>query len=58
MHQVQLGERLDGAADAGCAGRRTPLAIALSLPSCGVSSVRTRSASPSSKRDRTIASVW
>ena len=39
-------------------GLRTPLAIALSLPSCGVSRVRTRSASPSSKRDRTIASVW
>ena len=39
-------------------GRRTPFAIALSLPSCGVSSVSTRSASPSSKRDRTIASVW
>ena len=38
-------------------GRRTPLAIALSLPSAGVISVRTRSASPRSNRDRTMASV-
>ena len=38
-------------------GRRTPLAIALSLPPVGVMSVRTRSASPRSNLDRTIASV-
>jgi len=38
-------------------GRRTPFAIALSFPSWGVSSVRTRSASPSSKRLSTIAWV-
>ena len=38
-------------------GRRTPFAIALILPSPGVISVRTRSASPRSNRDRTIASV-
>ena len=38
-------------------GRRIPFAIALSLPSCGVISVRMRSASPRSKRERTMASV-
>ncbi len=38
-------------------GRRTPLAIALSLPPVGVMRVRTRSASPRSNRERTIASV-
>ena len=38
-------------------GRRTPLAMALSLPPVGVMSVRTRSASPRSNLDRTIASV-
>ena len=38
-------------------GRRTPLAIALSLPPVGVMSVRTRSASPRSNLDSTMASV-
>ena len=38
-------------------GLRMPLAIALSLPIPGVISVRTRSASPRSNRDSTIASV-
>ena len=37
--------------------RRTPLAIAFSLPLAGVMSVRTRSASPRSKRESTMASV-
>ena len=48
------GSRLPPSRDV---GRRMPLAIALSLPPPGVMSVRTRSASPRSKRDRTIASV-
>ena len=48
------GSRLPPSRDV---GRRTPLAIALSLPPVGVMSVRTRSASPRSKRERTIASV-
>ena len=38
-------------------GRRTPLAMARILPSCGVSRVSTRSASPSSNRDSTMAAV-
>ena len=38
-------------------GRRTPFAIARILPSWGVSRVSTRSASPSSNRDSTMAAV-
>ena len=38
-------------------GRQMPLAMTLSLPPVGVMTVRTRSASPRSKRERTMASV-